>query len=512
MQTTSLGFRQLAAGHVRPLSWDVRVSFDKTFDDAITFFTLDTSVLDGPDLLAPSDDNPLQLWDKYSYADYTDRTVSIEVTREEMEPYSIAQAYADVTFNNYDNYFTPNSGSPIETTILPRRPFRALLGFGGEVLPQIVGLSEGMPQIDKSSRTASFHVIDFMSYLLDQDISETIILQDVTTAEVLDYLFQFMGLLDTQYSLDDSLNTIKFFYVEKGTKFKTVADKLMEAEIGRLYLDEAGVIRFRNRYNYESIPVYTFDKSNVIDYSVSNETQIINSVKVTSRVREVQLPQSIWTSAIPIAVQPGATVVIWAEFLDPVTSATAPAYSALETNDSYFISTLSEDGTGAYTDMTIVMELFSKSAKLTIENIGASPAYVTAIDIYGTPAKVVDTIKVEEVDQSSIDKYEEQLHEIDNEYIQDESNAQSRALILIHDYAEYGATVDIDVKGNPAIQLGDPVVLDLDGYQGVHIVTKTTNLISEGKFTQRLRARKKTAVTLFTLDASVLDGTDLLGP
>lgn len=512
MQATSLQFRQRAAGHIRPLSWAVRASFDKAFDDATTFFTLNTSILDGPDLLAPTNESIIQIWDQYEYLDYSDRVLSIEVIREEEEPYSVAQAFGDVTFNNYDNYFTPNSGSPIEDYILPRRPFRAFLGFGQETLPQIVGLSEGMPEIDKGSRTASFHIVDFLSYLLDQDISETITLENYRTHEVLGYLFQFMGLTSDQYSLDDSLNTIKFFYVEKGTKFKDIVKKIMEAEIGRLYMDESGVINFRNRYNYNLTPVMNFDKSNVIDYSVSDDSTIINSVRIISNVREVQPEQSIWTSATPTSVPIDQTVVIWAEFEDPVTTAIEPIYSAEETNESYFTAHLNEDGTGDYINIDVTLELFSKSAKLTFENTGVSNAFITAIDLYGTPAKIVETIKVEEIDQDSIDKFEEQLYEIDNEYIQDESNAQSRALILLHDYAEYGAGLSIDVKGDPALQMGDPVALDLDGYQGVFTITKVVNILSDGKFTQRLRVREKQVATFFTLDVSVLDGNDLLSP
>lgn len=513
MQTTSTRFRQLAAGNVRPLSYDVRASFDKTFDEDTTFFTLDTSVLDGPDVLGPSDDNPLQLWDKYAYADYTDRVISIEVTREETEPYSIAQAFADVTLNNYDGFFTPGSGSPIDANILPRRPFRILLGFDGETVPQMVGLSEGMPQIDKSARTAKFHVIDFMSYLMDQDISETITLEDNKTHEILDYLFQFMGLLDTQYTLDDSLNTIPFFYVEKGTKFKTVADKLMEAEIGRLYMDEAGVIRFKNRYSFDLTPVQNFDKSNTIDYSLNDNTPLINSVKITAKVREVQLSQSVWTGSSLNELPAGDTVEIWAQFNDPVTALTDPAYSADETNDSHFIASLAADGTGAYSDVDLVsLDLFSTSAKMTFENTGASSAYITAIDLYGTPAKVVDTVKVEEVDQGSIDKFEEQLFEIDNEYIQDESQAQSRALLLLHDYKSYGSGLDVEAKGSPALQIGDASDIDLDGFQGIHTITKTVTILSDGKFTHRYTLRHKDLVTYFILDQSILDGPDLLSP
>lgn len=513
MQGRSGTFDILAKGYVRPITASVKASFDKTFNDATQFFTLDTSVLDGTDILAPVDDNPIQSWDRYEYTDFYDRIISLETTRQETEPYSVAQSFSDVTLNNYDKYFTPNSGSPIDQFIIPRRPFRVGFGFGMEPLQQIVGLTQGMPEIDKSSRTASFHIVDFMSYLYDKDIGESVILQNVKTHEVLDYLFQYLGLLPAQYSLDESLNTIKFFYVEKGTKFGQIISDLLEAEIGRLFLDELGVIRFRNRYNYDTVPVYTFDSRNTIDYQVADEDLIINSVKITSNVRAVQDLQSVWRSTQRYIIPAGESIDVFVEFADPITTLNDPVYSAIELNDSYFISTTDEAGTTPYTDIEFAsLDLFSKAAKLTFENTGASMAYIFHMDLFGTPAKVVNTIKVEEKNQDSIDQFEEQLYTIDNDFIQDRDGAASRALILINDYKEYGSVLDLEVKGNPALQLGDPVTIDLDGYQGLYFITKEVNIISDGKYTQRLRVRNKFIPSFFILDQSLLDNGDLLSP
>jgi hypothetical protein len=512
MRTVSPTFRQLAAGHVRPLAWNTRISFDKTFNEDTTFFTLDVSELDGMDILAPNDDNPLQAWDKYAYADFDNRTISLEVTREETEPYSIVQAYADVTLNNYDSYYTPNSGSPIDTYILPRRPFRLSMGFGATALQQIVGLSDNMPKLDKTSRTASFHILDFMTLLLGKNIGETIILENVKTHEVLDYLLQYMGLSSDQYVLDGSINTIKFFYVEAGTTFGTVANKLMEAEIGKFYLDEQGTIRFKNRYNYDLTPVYTFDKSNTVDYSIVDQPKIINSVKVTAARREVQSLKSVGTGQTT-SVPAGETVGVFVNFNDPVTYVNNPVYSATAITDSYFTSVLASDNTTAYTDVNLIsLDQFSKSAKLTFENTGVSDASITAIDIYGTPAEVVENIEINEIDQDSIDKFEEQHYTIDNEYIQDKNSAQTRAIILLRDYKDYNSTVDIDVKGTPALQLSDAVTLDLDGFQGIYSIIKITNITSDAKFQQRMRVLKRTEVTFFTLDQSTLNGLELLSP
>lgn len=511
MQTTSSRFNQLAQGYVRPLSWGLKASFDKTLDTSVTLFTLDVSVLDGTDILAQSDSNPIQAWDKYNYIDYSDRVISMEVTHEESEPYSITQGYADVTLNNYDGYFTPGNGSPIEEFIIPRRPFRLLMGFEKENLSQLVGLTKGMPLIDKTARTASFHIIDFMSYLYDQDIGESIMLEDVKTHEVLDYLLTYIGLDNDQYVLDDSLNRIRFFYVEKGAKFGDIASKLMEAEIGRLYLSEQGIVTFANRYNYSITPLYEFNSSKIIDYSTDEQNKIINKVKIRSEVREVQSEQSIWTGSILSLIPAGTSYTLFVDFSDPITTIVDPVYSASETNTSYFTSSLNADGTGTYSDVSLTsLDLFSKAAKLVFNNTGSSDAYITSIDLYGTPAKIVDIIKIEEIDQDSIDTFEEQVYEIDNEYIQDESNAESRAKLLIRDYKDYGTSIDVDVKGSPALQIGDRVSISIDNIAGEFVIIKKTNIL-DGRLIQRLRLREKEQIVYFVLDQSVLDGNDLLG-
>lgn len=510
MQTVNTRFTKLAIGQIRPLTWAVRASFDKTFNEATDLFTLDVSTLDGMDILAPSDDNPVQAWDKYSYDDFKDRAISIEVVREETEPYSVTQAYADITLNNYDGYFTPGGGSPIDRYILPRRPFRAYMGFGTLALQQLVGLSDNMPELDKSSRTASFHIIDFLAYLLDRDIGETIMLENVKTHEVLAYLLEYLGLSPDQYNLDGSVNTISFFYVEKDTTFGSIVHKLMEAEIGAFYLDETGVIRFKNRYNFELAPVYTFDKSNTLDYSISDQSMIINSVKITGDVREVQSSKSVGTGATT-PIDAGDTVELFINFEDPVTTVSNPVYSAAPIGSSYFTTVLASDGTTPYTSVSLSsLELFSKSAKLTFANSGASDAIISDLDLYGTPAEVVESIDVTEVDQDSIDKFEEQIYTIDNEYIQDANNAQTRAVMLLRDYKDYGTMLDIEVKGNPALQLGDAVNLDLDGFQGVHVIKKLANAVVDAQFKQKLRVLKKEVVQYFILDSSTLNGADLL--
>jgi len=83
---------------------------------------------------------------------------------------------------------------------------------------------------------------------------------------------------------------------------------------------------------------------------------------------------------------------------------------------------------------------------------------------------------------------------------------------LIDDYKDYGSLVDLDVKGNPALQIDDGLDLNLDGYQGIHTITKIVNGMSDSSYWQRITAKIRDPRHYFILDDSVLDGDDVLTP
>lgn len=471
--------------------------------------------MDGSDVLAPVDNSVISQWDKYAYEDYTDRVISVEVETEQNEPYSVVQSMADITFSNHDNFFTPKSGSPIEDYILPRRPFRILMGFGGEVVPKFVGLSTRIPEINKRQKTAKFHCIDFLTYIFEKKIDQTAMLLNNSTSEILDYLFQEVGLSSDQYVLDEtSFNRINYFYAEKGQSLGDIIRPLMAAEQGRLWMDELGIIRFLNRQNYPTTTVYDFGFNNTVDYDTSTEDDIINTVTIKSSVLKEQPNQKVWEFSQPEIIPAGNTVDIWANFDDPMTGVDSPTLQTGDIEASYFRAT--EDEEGGISSVNISLESFSdfnKAAVMTFKNNGTTPLYLFAVVLWGTPVKVIDTIIVEDSDQASIDDFEQRLYELDTNYIQSKDDAISKAAIMVRDYKNYGSVVEFEAKGNPALQIGDGVNLDLDGFQGDHIITKIYDYMGgKGQYRQQLRGTHKDPTTYFILDRSVLNGSDVLSP
>lgn len=514
MQVTTPAYDALQAKDFRPLSWALRISFDKQFDDAVTFFTLDTSLLDGPDILAPTGSNVITEWDKYSYADYTDRVIALEWSTELDYFYSLTASISSVTVNNYDNLFTKNTTSPLTADLLPRRPIRLLAGFGNELLPQFVGLTEYVPEVDKDSRTARLTSIDFLSYIFSRKLDRSVMYEGLRVDEILRQLYNAVGVLDAQMDFGRALTTVPFAYFTKNQTLGDATKELLIAEMGSLYMNELGIIVFKSRLRTNLASVATFDSSNIISYDTEEETNIINSVSVKADIRAVQPLQVVYnleTTAEPFLIGAGQTITKFFELNDPATS--------ISTITSYTANNLADgSGTDLTADITIVdQQLFSDTVLVEFENTGSNLAYITGLTINGTPVQTVSKIDVLEKDQTSIDQFEEQIYQIQSDYIQDTETAQAIALMIIAHFKNYGSTLSMRVKGNMAYQINDVVTVDVDDITDDYVITKIDNFMSSGTYVQRVRLQKYEIPTYFILSSdvenkSLLDGGDVLAP
>lgn len=518
MQIVPAGFNALADGDVRPLNWGLLISFSKDYDDDITFFTLNQSVLNGSDILAPSEDNPLQDWDFYEYLDYTDRVIFMSWERELDFPYSIVSAIADFQVNNYDKYFTPGSGSPIAADNLPKRPVRLLSGLANTSLPQFVGLTQGMPEVDELNRVATFTALDFLTQIYDLSIRNTIAMANVTTDVVLANIFEQFGLLPTQYDLAVGRNEIPFLFFERDQMTAgEVIRSLMQAEMGMLWLDEQGIIRFRPRLEQPSTPTYLFDDTNINTLSTSGDDEIINKVTITTDVREVQEFQPVYSkdiSSTQLNVVPAlSSYVFQAELTDPCLTIEEPEFG--EAADVSWFTAVDAVGNPVTSNINVTnVELKTNTYEVTIANTNSFAVNIDQMELWGQPAKKigVEPVIYENLETVSVEKYEIKELQINNNFIQSITQARSLALTILDEYNEYNDIIELEVKGNPAIQLNDIVEVDYQHYSGEYRIIGMKNKLQDQKFTQILRLRKYTPRHWFTLDQSQLNGSDLLAP
>lgn len=518
MQTVSTQFNTLANGDVRPNTWGTQISFTKAYDDNVTFFTYDVSAYDGPDVYAPVNDNPLQAWDKYAYSKFGERVIDMSVTRELTFPYSIVSAIADFTLNNYDKYFTPHSTSPIQQYILPKRPVRLFQGFDGENLQQFVGLTQGMPEVDETSATASFTAMDFLTQIYEMPIRNTQAMRDVRTDEVLAEIFTQFGLAPSQYDLSKGRNVIKFLFFEKDQLTAgDVIRPLIQAEGGALWLGEDGIIRFRPRLEQPTSPVYSFDDDSIVSATVTDEDQLINSVIINTDVREVQEWQTVYskkTSDSSLNVIPASSTYVYqADLQDPLLDAVDPVFGE-NAGVSWFTAAL-PDGTPVLSGLSVVStEIKTNTYEITIANNNGVSVNIDQMSIWGQPAKKisVEPIVYRNKDQDSVDKYEEQVLEISNNFIQSIDAARAFAYTILDEYSEYADIVEFEVKGNPALQLSDIIDVDYKHFTNLYRIIAIRNKLQGSKFTQILKCRRRSNRVWFQYDVSEYNGSDVYAP
>lgn len=521
MQTVTQSFHDRAQGEIIPLDWGISISFSKEFDDTIEFFTFDQSEFNGPDLLAPNDDNPIQQWDYYEYVPYTNRLISMEWTREIEFPYSVSAAIADFKLNNFDDYFTPNSGSPIDQYILPKRPVRLFAGYKrAEVLQQFVGITEKAPIRDENTKIVSFHALDFLSVIFTLELNETIAMQNVTTDVVLAAIFTQFGISPSAYSLAQGRNIIPFLFFERGKNAGNAIRDLMQAEMGNLWIDEQGIIRFEQRLQPVETPVMVFDSGNVIDISSTGEDQIINDVRITSEVREVQSFQPIYSNAREPGTafsQVGDVFIIPANSSRPYASDLQdPALTADEPTlgvqvDASWFTAVDLAGNPVVGSISVTGSVLNTNQFITfIENNNAFPIIIDQMEVWGEPAKIVNTINYKAIDTESIDKYEEQVLEINNNFFGNYSNCDSFALTVLDAYAEHDPVVEMRVKGDFSLQLGDIIDVNARSFVGEYKIISITNVIYP--YETKIKASRYTPRDWFTFDVDEFDGPALLAP
>jgi hypothetical protein len=398
---------------------------------------------------------------------------------------------ADISFKNYDQYFSPYGSSAIAANILPGRPVRLYAGYR-QLLEQVfVGQTMRLPE--STAERATFHAKDFIGSFADAEITDGRIYVNQTTDAIIDDILQTdAGLSPTQYALDAGDNTIGFAHIQPGAKIGKVIRDLMQAELGRLYQDSDGAIYFKNRTNKQRQTAIKLREGYVYHEVEPDESNVINRVKISSDVREVQASQQVYPrlkdgsltdyedfSSIEVAA--GEYVDKFFDMADPVTSYSVANYTA----------NTASDGTGTNVTGSVPYTIeaeFTNSIKVRFTNNTAATAYVTAFEVDGTPAKVVEQIRVDVQDATSIAKYGEQLLEIDNDFFTDRAFAETVATTIVTENKDAPSIRELTIKGLPYLAAGD-IVEHYDGDDYVVDAIDGRHNPGDGH-TQTIRMRK----------------------
>lgn len=524
MQSVSSTFTSKTNAAMRKLRYSVLMSFTKDYTDTIDFFTIGSSTIGGTDIIR-GNDTVIQSWDQYTYTDYSDRVLSVEYEREVNAPLaSLTLGIATVVMDNHDDLFTPgNTAGALYGYLLPRRPIRIAVGFGNETCSVFIGCTESRPIINESDKTARFECIDFLSAIKDKTLDQETIYQNQRTDQIIQSLLETAGLVASQMDLDTGSVIIPFAYFKKGSKLGDALAEIAEAELGNISLSETGRMTFQNRTNWSShSSVWTFSKDNVLERKNSGVSDIINVCEVYSQARAVMAKQKLWESAGVLEIKGSSTLEVFIDFTDeygalPVTTMDDPEYITSATTSKYATNKY-WNGSGPTMSSAVSLtssDLFSTAAKLVFTNTDSQSVFITQLEIYATPAKVQNDIYVRVQDDTSVgdlDAYEENVYKIENNYIQDETAANSIAQILISDRAEDDDQQNWLVKGVPQLQISDVVSWDETDQDDDFYVAKISGILDKSGFRQQLRVVKRTINSYFRIGIATIGGSDKIGP
>jgi hypothetical protein len=201
-----------------------------------------------------------------------------------------------------------------------------------------------------------------------------------------------------------------------------------------------------------------------------------------------------------------------------VTAITNPSYSTKDISSSYFSTNTAADGSGTTSSNISLTSsyLFGTAYEMVFTNNGSQTVYITAVVLYGNPASADNTISQNYKDQDSINAYgcnpanNGVTLTIDDNYIQDTSTALGLAYDIVTRYSQPNQHYDVEIFSNPTLQIGDFGTINPDGLgtQSVWITGKTDKMIPEGNLTQILKLEEKIIYNYFTINVSIIGGTD----
>lgn len=526
MQSVSAGFTASAAAAQNNPTFSALVSWLKTFTSGAGFFTIGTSSIGGADSIK-GPGGVATFLDKYDYLVETPNVNSLTIQRSiSAIPVGVMSGQLDIELNNSSSRYLPGFDGTIGNYIKPGRPIKVNVGFDAEQVPLFAGFT-GRPMVSVPNRTATLHAYDGMAYL--NNFQSSLAMQtNIKTDALLALLLAEAGFTSSQYSLEASLQLPIAFVAPTGQKTGDLIDKVVSAENGMAFFDEQGIFHFWNRLHFDlnSTSVATLNYSNLVGLDVV-DTPVINDVIVTSKPRAVTANQLVWRLSTPFVVGPGQTVVYPANFSDddgalPVSVVDTPVYIDSQITSFYKTNTAS-DNSGSTSQSNISLSSSSNVGTAYLMSFTNSstttPMWITDIQLYGTPAKVVATYQQEYQDTASItdngvnpDNNGVPLP-INNDYIQDATTALAYATNVVQQFSQPRRQFNLQPLANPAFQFGDVISVFVDD-----LATTTKMVVFGTKLSmspsqligQTLTAEGRVFRSLFTIGTSSIGGLDAI--
>ena len=138
------------------------------------------------------------------------------------------------------------------------------------------------------------------------------------------------------------------------------------------------------------------------------------------------------------------------------------------------------------------------------------PVEIDELELWGEPAKQIDELNYEAFDDSWSKDNDHLLEIQENPFLQNYEGVKSFAFTVFDGYASFTPLIELQIKGNLALQLDDIIEIQLNGESKQYRVTHISVSMSDFGMTMKLRAKQHTSRSWFVLDKSQLNGKDVL--
>lgn len=372
-----------------------------------------------------------------------------------------------------DGRFDPdNTDSPLHGLLMPNRRVRAWLGA------KVDGGIEWVPlgtfwttEWETSSATpeALVRARDRLERLRNTDYRTSTVQQNVSAAQLIEAILLDAGLAATYWVIEPELQNIVFPWAWFPVITHREALRLVaEAALAIVYCDRDGRIRIGaspvNLPPTEEGPWYLqggpFPAEETVqptsygigpdDYfeaqAPSRMNSLVNEVLVFARPVEPDSgPVEVYRSTSPITVPAGQTLTVTVQYQQsPVTGATA---------------SLDSPPSGV---AIVGARYYAWGAEVDIRNTGASPVNVVLI-VTGTRLLARPAEAVVATDPDSQARYGRLVYQFpDNHLVQTRGQAASIAAAVLASAKDPRRDIELEWRGDPALELGDPVTIITD--------------------------------------------------
>lgn len=374
--------------------------------------------------------------------------------------------FAIMTVDNYDGRFDPyNTTGPLYGKLAPGKRVKLWVrdGIGGTDYPVIAGI---LQDIKPYGRRGEVDLVldDGWRWLADRDVSvalqSSIYADDAITA-VADAALYPWG-----YELDEGPDLIKYWWAT-GKKAKTEIENIANSGIGFAFVANDGKLKYYSR-RHNCDPVMVLREEHLLKDIVMPQPWEFqrNIVKLKVKPRVVQSSQVIWTLNDTPSIAAGESIIVWAQYSYENQSVPATDVITPAATTDYTANTQADElGTDKTADISVAIEKFAETSKITYTNGSAGTVYLINPQLRGKPINVPDTAGIN-VEGTGSDTFP-RVMELDLPWQQDYNIGVNIAEYLVDFLSsnQYFPTVLIEAR--PSVQFG------LDLYDAVSLTFDT---------------------------------------